>query len=130
MDAAYLIAKALSLEADWRSEMNVANRTSTPPAAYREAIGATKDALTVLEDFADDALWLRKRTDSFMTERYDFPPMEPLPALVDWLYVDDRWLPGLHGIEAPAPDDDPLKSDQPLLSVPKSLHEEPTRKAI
>lgn len=130
VDAADLIAKALSLETDWRSEMNVADRTSTPPTAYNEAVGATKDALTVLEDFADDALWLRKRTSSFMTERYDFPPMEPLPALVDWLYVDDRWLPELQGIKAPASDDDPLKSDQPLLSVPKALHDEPTRKGI
>ena len=130
VNAADLIAKALLLETDWRSEKDVADRTSTPPAAYNEAICATKDALSILEDFADDPLWLRKRTSSFMTERYDFPPMEPLPALVDWLYVDDRWLPKLQGFEAPAPDDDPFKSDQPLLSVPKSLHDEPSKKAI
>lgn len=81
----------------------------------------------MLEEFADDPAWLRKRTDSFKSERYEMPPMTPLPALVDWLYVDDRWLPGTNGAEAPVEGEDPLKSDKPLLGVPRSMQDEPPR---
>jgi hypothetical protein len=53
--------------------------------------------------------------------------MAPLPALVDWLYVDDRWLPGTNSAEAPVEGEDPLKSDKPLLGVPRSMQDEPPR---
>ncbi len=86
------------------------------------------EALRVLEEFADDAAWLRKRTKSFSEERYDIPPMSPLPALVDWLYVDDRWIPGSKGTEPPEDGEDPLHSDKPLLKVPSAMPEEAPRK--
>jgi DNA primase catalytic core len=121
------LAKALELESVWRSELNVARRDEQPRPQYDAAIAETLAALRVLEEFADDPEWLRKRTDSFKSERYEMPPMSPLPALVDWLYVDDRWPPGMVGVEAPGPGDDPLKSDNPLLGVPCSMQDEPPR---
>ncbi|MFW7270067.1 CHC2 zinc finger domain-containing protein [Gluconacetobacter sp. Hr-1-5] len=127
--ATELIAKALSIESDWRSAMNVADRTSIISNDYSAAIATTNEALKILEEFADDKMWLRKRTESFMAERYDFPPMEPLPALIDWLYVDDRWLPDDKAVGGPDANEDPLKSDRPVLGVPRSMQNEPTKKA-
>ena len=121
------IAKALDLESVWRSNLNVASRDEEPGSLYLAAVAETLAGLRVLEEFADDPVWLRKRTDSFKSERYEMPPTAPLPALVDWLYVDDRWLPGMNGADGPAPGEDPLKSDKPLLSVPRSMQDEPPR---
>jgi hypothetical protein len=121
------LAKALELEAVWRAKLNVASRDEEPSPEYQAAIAETLAALRVLEEFADDPTWLRKRTDSFKSERYEMPPMAPLPALVDWLYVDDRWLPGTNSAEAPVEGEDPLKSDKPLLGVPRSMQDEPPR---
>lgn len=121
------LATALDLESVWRSRHNVASRDEELPPEYLAAIAKTLAALRVLEEFADDPAWLRKRTDSFKSERYEMPPMSPLPALVDWLYVDDRWLPGINGAEAPIEGEDPLKSDKPLLRVPRSMQDEPPR---
>ena len=123
-----LIAHALDLETTWRSQANVGSAAPGANPAYDRAITATMDALRVLEDFADDPLWLRKRTNSFLEERGDIPPMSPLPALVDWLYVDDRWLAGSKGAEPPESGEDPLHSDKPLLRVPIAMPEEPPRK--
>lgn len=121
------LAEALDLESVWRSKLNVASRDEEPSPEYQAAIAETLAALRVLEEFADDPAWLRKRTDSFKFERYEMPPMTPLPALVDWLYVDDRWIPGTNGAEAPVEGEDPLKSDKPLLGVPRSMQDEPPR---
>ena len=121
------LAKALELESVWRAKLNVAARDEEPSPEYQAAIAETLAALRVLEEFADDPAWLRKRTDSFKSERYEMPPMAPLPALVDWLYVDDRWLPGTNSAEAPVEGEDPLKSDKPLLGVPRSMQDEPPR---
>lgn len=124
------LAKALSVEHVWRSQLNVASRDQKPSPAYEAAIADTLAALRILEEFADDPAWLRKRTDSFKSERDEMPPITPLPALVDWLYVDDRWLPGTNGADAPADEDDPLKSDKSLLNVPRSMQDEPQRQIV
>lgn len=121
------LAKALELKSVWRAKLNVASRDEEPSPKYQAAIAETLAALRVLEEFADDPAWLRKRTNSFRSERYEMPPMTPLPALVDWLYVDDRWLPGTNSAEAPVEGEDPLKSDKPLLGVPRSMQDEPPR---
>jgi len=126
-DARAKLVNALNLEPVWRSQLNVASRDEEPPPEYEEAIAETLAALRVLEEFADDPAWLRKRTESFQSERYEMPPISPLPALVDWLYVDDRWIPGSKGTEAPAGGDDPLKSDKSILGVPRSMQDEPQR---
>jgi hypothetical protein len=121
------LARALDVEDVWRSDPNVASPDEEPSPQYRAAIADTMSALRMLEEFADDPGWLRKRTDSFKSQRYEMPPTSPLPALVDWLYVDDRWLPGTNGAEAPVDGEDPLKSDNPLLGVPRSMQDEPPR---
>ncbi|MDV6034763.1 MAG: hypothetical protein F9B45_32675 [Phycisphaera sp. RhM] len=120
------VAKALKLESIWRSELNVASPDEEPSPEYLKAIAETLAALRVLEEFADDPTWLRKRTHSFKFERYEMPPTSPLPALVDWLYVDDRWLPEPN--DAGGSDEDPLKSDKPLLRVPRAMQYEPSRR--
>lgn len=53
---------------------------------------AMRRALRILERFADDPAWLRRRADAALEN----PPAHPRratppPALVDWLYVDDSW---------------------------------------
>lgn len=121
------IAAALLLEPVWRSSNNVASLDEEQTAEYQSAVADTLSALRLLEEFADDSAWLRKRTESFKSERYEIPPIAPLPALVDWLYVDDRWLPGNNGVEPPVEGEDPLKSDKPLLCVPRAMQEEPSR---
>ncbi|MCY0093252.1 CHC2 zinc finger domain-containing protein [Hoeflea ulvae] len=126
-EARYKVAKALELESVWRSKPNVGSPDEDLPPDYQTAIAETLAALRVLEEFADDPAWLRKRTDSFKSERYEMPPMTPLPALVDWLYVDDRWLPGTNGTVGPEEGEDALKSDKPLLGVPRSMQDEPPR---
>ncbi|MBS3850214.1 toprim domain-containing protein [Devosia sp. BSSL-BM10] len=126
-EARIKVAKALELESVWRSKVNVGSPDEDLPPDYQAAIAETLAALRVLEDFADDPSWLRKRTDSFKTELYDMPPMNPLPALVDWLYVDDRWLPEKYAAEVVLDGDDPLNSDKSLLNVPRSMQDEPPR---
>ena len=122
-----MISAALAVESVWRAAGNVAEADQSEPPAYTAAIQSTRDGLRLLEQFADDAGWLEKRTDSFTDERYEFPPVSPLPALTDWIYVDDRWLPEPHVIVEPADHEDALVSDRPVLAVPKSMGDEPPR---
>lgn len=122
-----IISAALALESAWRAAGNVAEADQSEPPAYTAAIQSTRDGLRLLEQFADDAGWLEKRTESFTDERYAFPPVSPLPALTDWIYVDDRWLPEPHIIVEPAGHEDALVSDRPVLAVPKSMGDEPPR---
>ena len=128
VEALNAIDHALSVENDWRSQGNVAQAGEYRPPTYESAITATIDALKVLEEFADDPVWLKKRSASFIHERYIYPPLFPLPALVDWIYVDDRWTPGSIPEEATGENKDPLDSDRPVLMVPKSMQDEPTAK--
>ena len=128
VEALNAIDHALSVENDWRSQGNVAQAGEYRPPTYESAITATIDALKVLEEFADDPVWLKKRSASFIYERYIYPPLFPLPALVDWIYVDDRWTPGSIPEEATGENKDPLDSDRPVLMVPKSMQDEPHRR--
>jgi hypothetical protein len=122
-----MIVEALALEETWRTVGNIADSGQPEPYAYTSAVKATRDGLRLLEQFADDAVWLKKRTESFVNERYVFPPVSPLPALTDWIYVDDRWLPEPSMTIAPDGDEDALTSDRPVLAVPKSIGDEPAR---
>ncbi len=118
-----LIADALDSEEDWRGRGNVAHHEEEVDADHKAAILKIQRGLKVLEAFADDATWLRKRTASFTSERYEYPPMSPLPALVDWVYIDDRW-PGSLG-KIWDTDVDPYSVDAPFVVVPRSTKEEP-----
>lgn len=118
-----LIADALDCEDDWRGRGNAAHHEEVVDESYTAALNSIHRGLKALEAFADDATWLRKRTASFITERYEYPPMSPLPALVDWVYVDDRW-PGSADLILDG-DIDPYSTDAPFIAVPRSLREEP-----
>jgi len=98
-------------------------------ANYIGAIDATRNALLLLEQFVDDPSWMVKRTASFADERYKFPPVSPLPVLVDWIYVDDRWQPDPRTLAQPAGEEDALTSDRPVLAVPASMEDDPRREA-
>jgi DNA primase catalytic core len=72
-----MIVEALALEETWRTVGNIADSGQPEPYAYTSAVKATRDGLRLLEQFADDAVWLKKRTESFVNERYVFPPVSP-----------------------------------------------------
>jgi DNA primase catalytic core len=122
-----VIIDALGLESIWRAAGNIADADQMDSPAYAVAVQATLDGLEILERFADDSGWLEKRTESFTDERYTFPPVSPLPALVDWIYVDDRWLPEPSTINKPDGHEDALTSDRPVLAVPRSMKDEVPR---
>lgn len=87
------------------------------------------DALTMLEVFVDDPKWMEKRTGSFKKQRFDYPPELPLPALLDWLYIDDRWK---KDIETNAKIDeltDPMTDESPFLAIGIKAEDEPQRDA-
>lgn len=128
-EAAYVFLAALQAEGSWRSVGNVANPATSPSANYIGAIDATRNALLLLEQFVDDPSWMVKRTASFADERYKFPPVSPLPVLVDWIYVDDRWQPDPRMLAQPAGEEDALTSDRPVLAVPASMEDDPRREA-
>lgn len=54
--------------------------------------GEVRRYLQVLESFADDPYWLSRRRNELLHASHKTPPGAPPPALVDWIYVDDRWM--------------------------------------
>ncbi|WP_440981024.1 CHC2 zinc finger domain-containing protein [Shinella sumterensis] len=54
--------------------------------------GKVRRYLQVLESFADDPYWLSRRRNELLHASHKIPPGAPPPALVDWIYVDDRWM--------------------------------------
>ncbi len=122
--AAQAIYNALNIEQVWRSVGNALQPEQQPTAEYKAGIKAAVDALTILEQFADDGSWLAKRRGAFIRDRYEIPCPRPLPALIDWIYVDDRWIaPGTEAKVGSQSEQHPLTSDQPLLLVPAACHE-------
>ena len=116
-DAVAEIASAIAKEKEWRG---VRNGDFSGNSAYSEAIEATEAAFKILESYADDPCWLKKRREAFTNKRYECPTLQPLPALIDWIFVDDAW-PGdqcffdaMGGELVPA-----LNSDLPFLNVPQ-----------
>lgn len=86
-------------------------------------------ALKMLEAFVDDPKWMKKRTDSFEKQRLDYPPELPLPALLDWLYVDDRWKKDIEKNSKFDEFTDPMTDDLPLLAIGARSGDEPERDA-
>jgi selenocysteine lyase/cysteine desulfurase len=70
-----------------------------------------------LEEFADDGEWLKRRREAFEKYRYEEPSFSPLPALIDWVFVDDRWLPEIESAAKKAVESgvDPFVTDHPIL---------------
>lgn len=127
-EAIPVIAKALSQETIWRSSKNMVHSDQSKLTEHAEAVRTALDGLRLLEHFADDPEWLKKRTQSFISELYEYPPPSPLPALTDWIYVDDRWKPSPSFFGQLDGEVDPLMSDRPVLTVPKWMKDEPGRK--
>ncbi|NTF82459.1 CHC2 zinc finger domain-containing protein [Rhizobium rhizogenes] len=123
--ASAIIGEALETEQDWRA-VGLSNHMNKDAGdRYANSLNTTMKALKILELFADDPLWLKKRTESFEKERHEYPPISPLPALVDWIYVDDRWkLPITENLNVVI---DAYSSDLPYLIVPGMSKDEPSR---
>ena len=75
----------------------------------------------------DDPKWMKKRTRSFEKQRFDYPPELPLPALLDWLYIDDRWERGLENGDKIDEFTDPMTLDLPLLAIGDRSGDDPDR---
>ncbi|WP_439616421.1 CHC2 zinc finger domain-containing protein [Shinella sp.] len=118
-----VVADALDSESDWRANGNYAHHLEEIDEGHTVALQKIRRGLKVLEAFADDPTWLRKRTSSFLVERYEYPPMSPLPALVDWIYVDDNWSESTVSVQDE--DIDAFSVDAPYLTVPRSIKDEP-----
>lgn len=126
-EASSVVLKALQSDREWRSFGNIANPSHPASLTYTAAVDSVRDGLKLLERFVDDPVWMTKRTSSFTDERYTFPPALPLPALIDWVYVDDRWRPEPWMLAQPDEQEDSLSTDRPVLAVPKWMKDDPVR---
>jgi DNA primase catalytic core len=103
---------------------------STPEVLrHRDNEERIRTALKMLETFVDDSEWMKKRTASFEMQRLDYPPELPLPALLDWLYIDDRWQKHLENSDKFNEFTDPMADDLPLLNIGAEFSDEPERGA-
>jgi CHC2 zinc finger/Reverse transcriptase (RNA-dependent DNA polymerase) len=127
-EAVVEIRNALDTEREWRRVEDSNFSGSSVTTDYMSAIGMTEAALKILETFADDPEWLIKRRRAFTNDRYESPTSQPLPALIDWIFVDDAW-PGDQRFSAasvgePIP---ALSNDLPILNVPRPTRPKPDR---
>jgi hypothetical protein len=123
--AAEKILDALDAENDWRAETGVLQAGRTQTAAYTDALAAVETGLETIAMFAEQSDWAMKRKTAFKERRFETPSVIPCPALVDWIYVDDRWRSA--DVSAASSNLDPLLCDAPSLTVPRSVLE-PERK--
>ncbi|WP_248308901.1 reverse transcriptase domain-containing protein [Devosia sp. MC532] len=114
-EAAEIFDRVLQRKNSWRDELAYRHSSDDVEAERQEAVQLTVEALKVLEDFADNRHWLNKRTEAFKNNRWRFVAPDVLPALVDWLYIDDEWR---HSAELPS-DSHPLTIDQAVIAVPR-----------
>jgi hypothetical protein len=117
-EAARIVLAVLESPPIWRDERAVPNPDPVVRAGHERILEAIVLGLRVLEDFADDPVWLRKRTEAFIKERWTYAPPTFLPALTDWLYVDDRWTQNV----AQPVDGHPFEVDVPILDVPRACN--------
>ncbi len=104
-----------SEELTWRHERALADPDPKIEASRQIIVQKTAAALDMLAHFADDPDWLQRRAKAFRDKRWHFSPPMFLPALTDWLYIEDGWtdmavdLQGRH----------PLEVDDNVLDVPR-----------
>jgi len=96
----------------WRHERAQADVDPAIEAILQKTVAA----LDMLVEFADDGDWLRRRAEAFREKRWHYSPPMVLPALTDWLYVDDNWLE--EAVELG--DRHPLEADENVLDVPRN----------
>lgn len=75
----------------------------------------TVAALDLLVCYADDPDWLRRRAVAFCEKRWHYPPPSNLPALTDWLFVNDSW----RETEVNLGDRQSYEADENVLDVPR-----------
>ncbi|GAA0386379.1 hypothetical protein GCM10009093_11550 [Brevundimonas terrae] len=120
------IYDALAAEKEWRAEMGVLQADRVASVAHDAAVAAIDAGLRTIAAFSEKSEWADKRRKAFSADRFKYPSSTPCPALVDWIYVDDRWVTGDRGDGFDA-DQDPLLQDYPRLTVPRTISE-PDRK--
>lgn len=99
----------------WRHERAVSDPDPLVEQRRTEILQKTVAALDMLVCFADDPEWLRRRAAAFKEKRWHYSPPSILPALTDWLYVDDNW----REIAVDLGDKHPWETDENVLDVPR-----------
>lgn len=116
IEAASAIQEVLDApEPSWRHERAVPDPDPLVERARAEILQKTVAALDMLVRFADDPEWLRRRAAAFRNKRWHYSPPVVLPALTDWLYVDDSW----REIVVELGDKHPWEADENVLDVPR-----------
>lgn len=116
IEAAVSVQEVLdAAEPSWRHERAAPDPDPDVEQKRAAILQKTVAALDMLVCFADDPEWLRRRAAAFREKRWQYSPPSVLPALTDWLYVDDSWrdssvdLGGRH----------PWEADENVLDVPR-----------
>lgn len=124
--AVSVIHDALLKERYWQSAQGTLQAGANPGVDHSVAVSATDAGLETIEVFSEHSEWATARRKAFHHDRFEIPYPSPCPALVDWIYVDDRWLamPSAGAIDL---EPDPLISDEPRLTVPKHNAEIPRK---
>lgn len=119
--AAKVILDALSREKDWRTVPDALQPEQTASSSYRTAIKVANEALEAIELFAEECTSISRRQTAFQTGVHNAPSAAPSPALVDWIYVDDRWTSAVAALATET--SNPLTADGPRLIIPKARAE-------
>jgi DNA primase catalytic core len=116
IEAATAVQEVLDApEPSWRHERAASD---TDPVVEHQRVAIlqkTVAALDMLVCFADDPEWLRRRAAAFREKRWHYSPPSILPALIDWLYVDDSWRETAVDLG----DKHPLEADENVVDVPR-----------
>jgi len=116
LEAAAVVQEVLDAPGpSWRHERAVSDPDPLVEQRRTEILQKTVAALDMLVCFADDPEWLRRRAAAFKEKRWHYSPPSILPALTDWLYVDDNW----REIAVDLGDKHPWETDENVLDVPR-----------
>lgn len=116
LEAAIAVQEVLDTpDPNWRHERAAPDPDPSIERRQRAIVQKTVAALEMLVCFADDPEWLRRRAAAFCEKRWHYPPPSNLPALIDWLYVDDSW----RETKVDLGDRHPYEVDESVLHVPR-----------
>jgi hypothetical protein len=116
LEAAISVQEVLDApEPSWRHERAASDPDPVVEQRREAILQRTVAALDMLVCFADDPEWLRRRAAAFREKRWHYSPPSVLPALTDWLYVDDSWSEGAVDLG----DRHPWDADENVLDVPR-----------
>ncbi|MEG8041729.1 hypothetical protein QP164_02615 [Sphingomonas sp. LR59] len=116
LEAAAAVQEVLDApEPSWRHERAVPDPDPTVEQRRTAILQKTAAAIDMLACFADDPGWLRRRAGAFREKRWHYSPPLILPALTDWLYVDDSW----YEVPVDLGDKHPWEADENVIDVPR-----------